>query len=153
MSPPTGCSEALVLERIEPSVGRGERIRLGSAVEALSVGRSESSEIRLLTPTASRQHATLDRDSSGAWWITPAPGRVVYVDGEETSEPCLLEVGLNLRFGADHLRCSIESEDVQIEEPTGAVEGRGTLDTGLLMSGVGLLLVVCLGWILLSRTG
>ncbi len=95
----------LALERIEPSLGRGERIALEPERSRIRIGRAESNELRLYTASASREHAVISADASGAWVVTPVPGRSLLVDGDEENESVPLEVGMNLVFGADHLRC------------------------------------------------
>ena len=99
----------ILLERIEPSVARGEEISLDARRAAWRVGRSERSEIRLYTTSASREHALISANGQGGWLITPCPGKQVSIDGEPTSIPVLLEPGMNLVLGGDHLRCAIEA--------------------------------------------
>jgi pSer/pThr/pTyr-binding forkhead associated (FHA) protein len=100
----------LLLERIQPTLGRGDRIPLVASRMPLRVGRAEENEIRLLTASASRRHATIELDGAGRWVIVPVEGRVLRVDGDEVAGAVVLEPGLNLVMGGDHLRC-IGAED------------------------------------------
>ena len=97
----------LLLERIEPSLGRGEQIRLDASLRKLSLGRAEQSGIRLYTASASRAHAVISGDEAGAWVLTVEAGKSVLIDGETTTEPVVLEAGMNIILGQDHLRCVI----------------------------------------------
>ena len=98
----------MLLERIEPSLGRGERLRLDASHWKLSLGRAEESDIRLYTASASREHAVIAGNEAGEWVLTLAAGRSVLIDGEITTEPVVLEVGMNIILGHDHLRCVTE---------------------------------------------
>jgi pSer/pThr/pTyr-binding forkhead associated (FHA) protein len=101
----------MLLERIQPTLGRGERIPLVVSRNPMRVGRAEYNEIRLLTASASRRHATIEFDGAGRWVIVPVEGRVLRVDGDEVTGAVVLEPGLNLVMGGDHLRC------VEVEDP------------------------------------
>jgi len=98
----------MLLERIEPALGRGERVRLDRSHRKFSLGRAEQSDIRLYTASASRAHAVISDDEAGAWVLTVEDGKSVSIDGERTTEPIVLEAGLNIILGQDHLRCVIE---------------------------------------------
>jgi hypothetical protein len=95
----------ILLERIEPSFGRGERIPLARGASILRIGRAKSSDIQLFTATASREHAILRRDASGQWQIAPVGETRLLIDGEPTATPTPLEVGMNFVMGGDQLRC------------------------------------------------
>ena len=99
----------MLLERIEPSLGRGERIRLDAAHWRVRIGRAEHNDLRLYTASASRDHAEIVGNESGAWVLTPESGRQVAIAGYGTDDPVVLEVGMNLVFGGDHLRCVTEA--------------------------------------------
>jgi len=105
---PSASLHPMLLERIEPSLGRGERMRLDAAHWRVSLGRGEQNDIRLYTASASREHALIAGNEAGEWILTPAVGKAVRIDGDETSEPVVLEVGMNLILGGDHLRCVTE---------------------------------------------
>ncbi len=96
------------LERIEPSLGRGERLRLDAAQERVSLGRAEDSDVRLYTVSASREHALITGNARGQWILTPVAGKSVLIDGQIATQPVVLEVGLNIILGQDHLRCVAE---------------------------------------------
>jgi hypothetical protein len=102
---PASALQSMLLERIAPSLGRGEQVRLDAVDEKLSVGRAEQSDVRLYTASASREHAVIARNEAGEWVLTPVAGKTVLVDGEMMTEPVVLEVGLNIILGQDHLRC------------------------------------------------
>lgn len=105
---PSASLPPMLLERIEPSLGRGERIRLDAAHWRVRIGRAEHNDLRLYTASASRDHAEIVGNESGDWVLTPESGRQVAIDGYDTDEPVVLEVGMNLVFGGDHLRCVTE---------------------------------------------
>lgn len=98
----------MLLERIEPSFGRGERLRLDAAHGDVRIGRAEHNDLRLYTAAACREHAVIAGNEAGEWVLTPAEGKSVSIDGDPTGEPVELEVGMNLVFGGDHLRCVSE---------------------------------------------
>ena len=101
----------MLLERIEPSLGRGERLRLDTAHGPMRVGRAEENDIRLYTDSASREHALIAGNELGEWVLIPAEGKGVEIDGEAVTDPVTLEAGLNLVMGRDHLRCVTEPLD------------------------------------------
>jgi len=106
--PPSSNLRPMLLERIEPSLGRGERLRLDAAHWRVQLGRADENDVRLYTASASRFHAEIAGNEAGEWVLTPEPGRSVKVDGDPASEPIILEVGMNLVMGGDHLRCVTE---------------------------------------------
>ena len=108
---PSSSLRPLLLERIEPSLGRGERLRLDATHWNVSLGRAEESYVRLYTASASRDHATIAGNEKGEWVLTPAPNKSVLIDGESISEDIVLEVGTNIVLGQDHLRCVAEGLD------------------------------------------
>jgi len=105
---PSSFLRPLLLERIEPSLGRGERIRLDASHWKRSLGRAEESDVRLYTASASREHAVISGNSAGEWVLTLATGKSVLIDGEMTTESVVLEAGMNIILGQDHLRCVTE---------------------------------------------
>jgi hypothetical protein len=106
---PSSSLHPMLLERIEPSLGRGERLRLDASHWKVSLGRGDGCDIRLYTASASREHAVIAGNEAGEWVLTMGDGKTVLIDGESTSEPVVLEVGMNLVLGQDHLRCVTES--------------------------------------------
>ena len=104
--------QPIMLERIEPSLGRGERLLLDASKRKLSVGRAEANDLRLYTASASREHAVIVGNDDGEWVLTPSAGKSVLIDGEITTEPVVLEVGLNIILGQDHLRCVAADPDL-----------------------------------------
>jgi hypothetical protein len=98
----------MLLERIEPSLGRGERMRLDASHWRLSIGRAEESDVRLYTVSASREHAVIAGNDAGQWVLTLAPGKAALIDGDPVSGTIELEVGMNIILGQDHLRCVAE---------------------------------------------
>lgn len=105
---PSSSLRPLLLERIEPSLGRGERIRLDASHRKRSLGRAEESDVRLYTASASREHAVISGNAAGEWVLTLATGKSVLIDGEMTTESVVLEAGMNIILGQDHLRCVTE---------------------------------------------
>ena len=95
----------ILFERIEPSAMRGETIRLDPRLARIRVGRSETNEFRLHSASTSRKHAVIERDFTGRWVLTPLAGKSVKVDGYPMTESVVLEPGMNLVLGGDHLRC------------------------------------------------
>ncbi len=120
---PSSSLRPMLLERIEPSLGRGERLRLDATHWRVSLGRAEDSDIRLYTVSASRDHALIAGSESGDWVLTPATGRSVLIDGEPVAEPVVLEVGMNLILGQDHLRCVTEGLDRKTVAAVTVAEG------------------------------
>ncbi len=118
--PATSSIPVILLERIEPALGRGERIRLDADAAPVRIGRAESNEIRLYTASASREHAVLAANATGEWILTPLPGRTVAVDGERGDAAVVLEAGMNLTLGGDRLRCLREEE---LSDPADAAAG------------------------------
>jgi pSer/pThr/pTyr-binding forkhead associated (FHA) protein len=102
----------MVLERIEPSFGRGERIRLDTSRSSFRFGRAEENDVRLYTASASREHAEICSTQSGEWLVAPLSGKSITVDGDPTTRPVRLELGMNLELGEDHLRCVAEGLSV-----------------------------------------
>ena len=108
---PSSSLRPLLLERIEPSLGRGERIRLDASHWKRSLGRAEESDVRLYTASASREHAVISGNAAGEWVLMLATGKSVLIDGEMTTESVVLEAGMNIVLGQDHLRCVREGLD------------------------------------------
>jgi hypothetical protein len=108
---PSSSLQPMLLERVDPSMGRGERVSLDATHWRVSLGRGENNNVRLYTASASRDHAVISGNEAGEWVLTPNPGRAVAVDGEPTSDPVVLEEGMNILLGADHLRCVVERLD------------------------------------------
>ena len=106
---PTVALRPLWLERIEPSLGRGERIRLDGDTRRVRIGRAEHNEIRLYTASASRDHAVIAGNARGEWVLMPVEGKSFSVDRDPCEEPVELEAGMNLVFGGDQLRCVSEA--------------------------------------------
>jgi hypothetical protein len=126
--PPSSALHPMLLERIEPSLGRGERLRLDAAHWRVQLGRADENNVRLYTASASRVHAEIAGNEAGEWVLTPGPGKSVKVDGDPVSEPIVLEVGMNLIMGGDHLRCVTEGlarDDMAARTTSDAFEEAG----------------------------
>jgi len=95
-----------MLEALEPAEQRGERVELDTSQGRYRLGRSESSDIRLYTPEASRDHADIRLSETGEWLLEPLPGQRVLVDGDPLDAPCSLCEGLRIELGGDRFRCS-----------------------------------------------
>ena len=121
----------------------------------MSLGRAEQNDVRLYTASASREHAEIRGDESGDWVLTPVPGKSVLVDGDAITEPIVLEVGMNIVMGGDHLRCVTEGLDRAEMTAQTAVDGMDESGVGwsipprwLLIGGVPVigLVVLALAW-------
>jgi hypothetical protein len=121
--PPSSALHPMLLERVEPSLGRGERLRLDAAHWHVRIGRAEHNEIRLYTASASRDQAEIRGNERGEWILTPAEGKTLLVDGDVVDAPIELEVGMNLVMGGDHLRCVTEGLDRSEMTAQTAAEG------------------------------
>lgn len=161
---PSASLRPVLLERVEPSLGRGERLRLDASQWNVVLGRAEESDIRLYTASASRQHATIAGNARGEWLLTPAPGKTVWIDGEQTTRPIVLEVGMNIVLGQDHLRCvteGLESRDAAAVTSAGGPEDDAAVRLwhklatrwGVGAIGVGLIVLAGLLWMLVGPTG
>jgi pSer/pThr/pTyr-binding forkhead associated (FHA) protein len=83
-------------------------LRLDASRPKVSLGRAEENDVRLYTASASREHAVIAGSEEGDWVLTLSAGKSVLIDGEMTTEPVVLEVGMNVVLGQDHLRCVTE---------------------------------------------
>jgi len=93
------------LQQVEPP-GRSQTFYLSRP--AYRLGRGESADIRLYSPTGSREHAQLSlRD--GAWMLEPAPGKVVLANGTSVRGSIRLEHRMRIRLGGDEFIFSDES--------------------------------------------
>jgi hypothetical protein len=122
---PSSSLRPMLLERIEPSLGRGERLRLDAAQWKVSLGRAEESDIRLYTASASREHASIAGNEQGEWVLYPIPEKSVRIDGEDVTEPIVLEGGMNILLGQDQLRCVTEGLDRSATVAATVAEGIG----------------------------
>ncbi|MCR9097991.1 MAG: FHA domain-containing protein [bacterium] len=145
---PSAALHPMLLERIEPSLGRGERLRLDAAHWHVRIGRAEHNDLRLYTASASREHAVIAGNEAGEWILTPVGGKSVSIDGTPTEEPVELEVGMNLVLGGDHLRCVTEGlEREEMAAPTAAdgLSAEGAPRRGGRASWIAIGLVAALG--------
>ena len=156
---PSSSLRPMLLERIEPSLGRGERLRLDAAHWKVSLGRAEESDIRLYTASASRTHALIAGSENGDWILTPSPGKSVLIDGDPLTEPIVLEEGMNLVMGQDHLRCVTEDLDrssaaaVTLAEGSENLSGRKVVRLGLIGVVAGTVTLIVIAWILFGSVG
>ena len=146
--------QPILLEWVEPSVARGTRFRLEPDRREVRLGRATTQDVRLFSGSASREHAVIEGDAYGDWVLSPLEGKSVKVDGYALSDPVILEDGMNLMFGGDHVRCLTEESGVararqdppvkRSERPRSRpVEPDArwlALGAGLLVVGLGLLL-------------
>ncbi len=154
---PSASLESMLLERIEPSLGRGERFHLDARQLQVSLGRAESNDIRLYTAAASREHASIAANEAGEWVASPAPGKSISIDGSPTTEPVVLETGMNLVLGGDHLRCVTQSADRSEAVAPTVVEAvklfdPGARGIGIVWWAIGLATVLGVG-LIVSRCG
>ncbi|HVM95649.1 MAG TPA: FHA domain-containing protein [Candidatus Acidoferrales bacterium] len=87
------------LQRVQPA-GHSEILILDRA--SYVAGRLPTCEIRLLTPSASREHARLEC-IDGEWWVEPIGDRVVQVNGTPIRDKTKLSHQVILKLGGDEL--------------------------------------------------
>ena len=156
---PSSSLRPILLERVEPSLGRGERLRLDASHWTVVLGRAEESDIRLYTASASRQHAIIAGNEQGEWLLTPAEGRTVLIDGDRVTDPVVIEPGMNIVLGQDHLRCVTDGLDPRAATLPPVEEGSRdarSIAVGMLagprglagLAGAGVVLVAVLWWLL-----
>jgi predicted component of type VI protein secretion system len=101
------------LERVAPS-GSDETIALDRP--SLLLGRGHACDVKLRTPTASREHARVFF-KDGQWMIAGVEGKSFAVDGKRnTGGEVRLQGGMRLRLGDD--------EFVVVDTTSGAVPSR-----------------------------
>ena len=80
--------------------------------DAYLVGRAPTSDLRLYSPTASREHARLIRRGA-AWYLTPIEGKTVLANGSLVGEEVRLEHKMRLQLGEDELLVIDEAAAVE----------------------------------------
>jgi hypothetical protein len=138
-----GVGSSVRLQRVQPP-GRSGSVALDRAQFLL--GRLESSDIRLYTATASREHARV-ANRGGSWFLQPLRSPVI-VNGVAVKEEIKLVHKMHLRLGEDEL---VFIDDSVAESPevaaADAASGPGRLLVVLaVLAGVGGIVL----WLVLS---
>ena len=95
---PRKVESTMRLERVAPK-GEAETVVLDRP--SLVLGRGHGCDVKLRTPTASREHAKLFF-RNGQWMIAGVEGKSFHVDGaRQTGGEVALRGGMRLRFGDD----------------------------------------------------
>jgi hypothetical protein len=95
---PTHTASA-TLQRVQPP-GRNEVIGLDRSNYVM--GRAHTCEIRLYSPTASREHARLS-NRDGKWYVEPMANRTVLANGVGVKGALRVTHKMRLQFGGDEL--------------------------------------------------
>ena len=131
------------LQRVQPP-GRSEMITLERSTYML--GRSDTCDIALHTPTASREHARLVyRD--GQWYVQPFEQHIVLVDGRAVRHEARVTDRMRLQLGDDEL--------VFLDSGSQAAgdAAPGSRTWFLIAGGVGVVVLVAAMWFLFARGG
>jgi predicted component of type VI protein secretion system len=92
--------------------------------DAYLIGRSPSSDLRLFSPNASREHARLSL-RSGAWYLAPCEGKTVIVNGETVRAEVRLTHKMRLVLGEDELLVIDQAAPVEPAAAPAAVAAAG----------------------------
>jgi hypothetical protein len=90
----------VTLSRVRPA-GHSDTVALGPR-DAYVVGRAPTSDVRLYSPNASREHARLTRRGA-AWFLAPTEGKTVLANGALVRDEVQLEHRMRLQLGEDEL--------------------------------------------------
>jgi hypothetical protein len=125
--------QAMVMTRLDmPMPARLERRLPAERAETIELarlgyllGRLSACDVKLHSPTASRQHARITaRD--GKWYLQPLPGKVVILDGTSVAEEVALRHHMRLQLGGDEFVFIEERAERQTAAPLPSV-GRARL--------------------------
>lgn len=86
--------------RHEQPPGHSDSVTLSR--DAYLIGRSPSSDVRLFSPGASREHARLSL-RSGAWYLAPCEGKSVVANGQVVRGELRVVHKMRLQLGEDEL--------------------------------------------------
>jgi pSer/pThr/pTyr-binding forkhead associated (FHA) protein len=129
------------LERIRPAAFRDQVVPLDRARRRYRVGRSERCDIRLYSPSASREHMDLALGPDGYWYAIPLAGKIARIGTTEVFAETRLEPGAVLYLGEDELRLQPAGE-----APV-ASERAPWISIGLAAAGLLVLAVMLLYWL------
>jgi hypothetical protein len=87
------------LQRMKPA-GRSEIVVLDR--ETYLIGRSQACDLKLYSPSASREHARL-ASREGKWYLRPINQKTVIANGVQVKEEVRLTHKMRLQFGGDEL--------------------------------------------------
>jgi pSer/pThr/pTyr-binding forkhead associated (FHA) protein len=136
------------LQRIQPP-GHAGVVYLAGA--AYLLGRKQGADLPLFSPTASREHARLERRSDG-WYVEPIEGKAVIVNGSLLRAAARLEHKTRIQLGGDELIFFDETVLAPASTSTSpAAETPRSHRVAWIAIGVLVLLAVAgvLGWMLL----
>ncbi|MEW6268624.1 MAG: FHA domain-containing protein, partial [Thermodesulfobacteriota bacterium] len=113
---PRKVASTLQLKRVAPS-GQAETLTLERP--NLMLGRGHGCDVKLFTPTASREHARM-WFQDGQWRIAALERKSLYIDGVRQAEgEVRLRNGMRLRLGDDELVVVEAGEAAAGEVPSG----------------------------------
>lgn len=139
------------LQRVQPP-GHTAVIYLTS--DTYLVGRKQGADLPLFSPTASRDHARLERRSDG-WYIVPFEGKRVVANGSSVQGALRLEHKMRLQIGGDELIFFDQSSTTRVATSAGAAAATGTRRRWLWVLIIGALAAsgIGLAWLLRSTNG
>ncbi len=104
----------VMIDHIEPP-GHPQSVALAGA--SYVIGRATTSDIRLFSGTASREHARLVRRAD-AWVLVPSEGKMVLANGTVVRDEVRLENRMLLQLGGDQLRVIDQAAALAAPEPS-----------------------------------
>lgn len=115
------------------------------------MGRARTCDIKLFSPTASREHARLTRRADG-WYVEPYAGKIVLANGSVLRQPMRLEHRMRLQLGGDELVVIDQSAAIRSVPPAPA-PAAPPRPRWLLVAALGALAAAALAaaWLLLRR--
>jgi len=129
------------LQRMQPA-GRSETVALDRSSYLL--GRSQTCDIRLFSPTASREHARLiNRD--GGWYIEPVEDRPVLANGATIKGATRLVHKTRIQLGGDELMFLDDSAPRQ-SSAAPAAGGRKTSLIAVIVGAIAVLAAAAVWW-------
>jgi len=138
------------LQRVQPP-GHAEVIYLSG--ETYLAGRKHGADLPLFSPTASREHARLERRADG-WYLEPIEGKAVIANGSLLRGAIRLEHKTRLQMGGDELiffdeAVAVAAAPVRAATPASSRSGRGRWIVVAVAVAVA---AVALAWWVLSST-
>ena len=133
------------LSRVRPP-GHSDSVALGSR-DAYLLGRAPTSDVRLYSTTASREHARLMRRGD-AWFLTPFEGKTVLANGSLVRDEVRLEHKMRLQLGDDELLVIDEAAAVRAPVAAPAATARGGGRWWLVGVVIAAAIIAAAAWIL-----
>jgi FHA domain-containing protein len=118
-------------------------------------GRKQGADLPLFSPTASREHARLERRSDG-WYVAPLEGKTVIANGSSVHAALRLEHKMRLQIGGDELIFFDESSAVRAAPSASAAVAPAGASRRWLWVLIACVLAVAgvgLAWLLRSTSG